>query len=205
MSSQTVTAGIPDVQRRGDGVQKTPRAAVTWAPEQELEHPEWVRWGYRLGAMSRVSNWWVGDWLQYGTTRWGEKYSEAARITGYDVKTLRNIVYVARRVSLSRRRDKLTWSHHAEIAVLEPREQDRWLDRAIRDQLSVADLRTELRSSQRGSRAAAEDHMADEIEPTQAKSQPTQEMPSISCPHCGKPIEPDLVGVLSHHSDRMSR
>ena len=52
--------------------------------------------------MSRVSSWWVGDWLQYGTSKWGEKYSEAARITGYDVKTLRNIVYVAKRFSLSR-------------------------------------------------------------------------------------------------------
>lgn len=136
--------------------------------------------------MSRVSNWWVGDWLQYGATRWGEKYSEAARITGYDVKTLRNIAYVAKRFDLSRRRDKLTWSHHAELAQLKPNEQDGWLDRALTDQLSVADLRTELRSTQRASRAAGND-TGDEPALLDTGG------PSVTCPHCGRTIhlEPD--------------
>jgi hypothetical protein len=33
-------------------------------------------------------------------------------------------------VELSRRRDKLTWSHHLEVAPLEPATQVEWLDRA---------------------------------------------------------------------------
>jgi hypothetical protein len=123
----------------------------------------------------------VGDWLQYGATRWGEKYSEAARITGYDVKTLRNIAYVAKRFDLSRRRDKLGWSHHAEVAALEPHEQDRWLDRAVADHLSVADLRTELRSSQRASRPPdSGDGNSDELD-----AQPD----TMTCPHCGMMIQ----------------
>lgn len=153
---------------------------VAWIPDQDLEHPAWVEVGRRLGAMSRVSSWWVGDWLQYGTAKWGEKYAEAARITGYDVKTLRNISYVAKRFDLSRRRDKLTWSHHAELAVLEPSEQDRWLDRAIVDKLSVSDLRIELRGSQRPSRTAPDG----DPEPDQSDRQ----VPSMMCPHCGKAI-----------------
>jgi hypothetical protein len=71
-----------------------------------MEHPDWVAAGLSLGELGRVSNWWVGDWLRYGTSRWGEKYAEAARITGFDGKTLRNIVYVVSRFDLSRRRDK---------------------------------------------------------------------------------------------------
>jgi len=133
--------------------------------------------------MSRVSNWWVGDWLQYGAARWGEKYAEAARITGYDVKTLRNIAYVARRFDLSRRRDKLTWSHHAEVAVLDHEEQDRWLDRVVADRLSVADLRIELRRTQRGDKAAT----CDESEQHQADEPPS----SLVCPHCGEVVALD--------------
>lgn len=167
--------------RGGSGVQRASGLNVAWAPQQNLEHPEWVRWGRRLGATSRVSNWWVGDWLEYGASRWGEKYSEAARITGYDVKTLRNIAYVARRFDLSRRRDKLTWSHHAEVAVLEPHEQDRWLDRALADHLSVADLRTELRSSHRASQET--DGNDDVPEPSDPH------VHAVMCPHCGKTIE----------------
>lgn len=169
--------------RGGSGVQRASGLDVAWAPQQNLEHPEWVRWGRRLGATSRVSNWWVGDWLEYGASRWGEKYSEAAKITGYDVKTLRNIAYVARRFDLSRRRDNLTWSHHAEVAVLEPHEQNTWLDRALADQLSVADLRTELRSSQRASRTPREGgDGGGEPDPSGGSA------PSMTCPHCGKAI-----------------
>jgi hypothetical protein len=187
MSSPVVTPNA----RPSASVQGPAGPDVTWAPGKELEHPEWVRWGYRLGATSRVSNWWVGDWLQYGASRWGEKYAEAARITGYDVKTLRNIVYVARRFDLSRRRDKLTWSHHAEVAQLEPDDQDRWLDRAVADHLSVADLRIELRGAQRASKTIGSD---DDSEPDPSD---TVDL-SVTCPHCGKAIhlEPNTRSEL---------
>jgi hypothetical protein len=186
----TLSTSSPAVTRarhRSAGAQRAPGSdrrgrlgfGVAWAPGRDLERPEWIQWGQKLGAMSRVSNWWVGDWLQYGTSRWGEKYSEAARITGYDIKTLRNYAYVAKRFDLSRRRDKLTWSHHAEVAALEPDEQDRWLDRATVDQLSVADLRTELHSAQRASRAAA-----DVGEPDSSDAQ----QHAMTCPYCGKTI-----------------
>lgn len=107
---------------------------------------DWIRTGHRLGAMTRCSQWWLGDWMRYGSGRWGEKYKEAARITGYDVHSLRNIAYVAGRVEVSRRRDNLTWSHHAEVSPLDPDQQDRWLDLAALERMSVSDLRIELRA-----------------------------------------------------------
>jgi hypothetical protein len=127
--------------------------------------------------MSRVSNWWVGDWLQYGAARWGEKYSEAARITGYDVKTLRNIAYVAKRFDSSRRRDNLTWTHHAEVAALAPEQQDEWLDRALALRLSPGDLRIELRAAQRAVESSSPDEASLE-----------QDGGEFSCPHCGGAI-----------------
>lgn len=169
--------GDADAARQAAGVEERAALNVAWVPGRRLEHPEWVGWGRRLGTMSRVSNWWVGDWLQYGAARWGEKYTEAARITGYDVKTLRNIAYVAKQFDSSRRRDNLTWTHHAEVAALPSEQQDEWLDRAVILRLSPGDLRLELRASQRPPKASAGEEGVHE-----------GGVGRLSCPHCGGTI-----------------
>lgn len=129
--------------------------------------------------MSRASAWWIGDWLLYGTAKWGERYVEAAKITGYDSKTLRNIRYVSSCFDLSLRRDNLTWSHHALLAGLEPGEQRRWLDRATADRLTVGDLRIELRASKRGKYSVSgSSHPPDDQEQRDA----------VICPRCGERV-----------------
>lgn len=114
-----------------------------------MEFPEWAEAGRRLGAMGRCSQWGLGDWIRYGNAKFGERYAWAARVTAYDSQTLMNMVYVASRFEISRRRENLSWSHHETLAALQPDEQDYWLDRAIADHLSVSDLRLELRTSRR--------------------------------------------------------
>lgn len=148
-------------------------SGVRWEPTHELAHPQWLNVGRRLGAVSRCNKWWVGDWLHYGAARWGERYTEAAKVTGYDPKSLRNIAYVSLRFVPSRRRDNLSWSHHAEVAALSDDEQDHWLDFSISHKLSVSDLRFELRALRR--------HGGDEPAP------PTPLTPML-CPHCGRPV-----------------
>jgi hypothetical protein len=155
-------------------------SAVAWTPNADIGYRDWIVEGRRIGAMGRASPWWVGDWLLYGTARWGEKYREAARVTGYDKKTLRNLRYVASRFELSRRRDNLTWGHHAELAGIAPADQDRWLDRTNADRLSVADLRIELRSAARGDYSAANP----QDEPPHA----SREVAMLVCPNCGHKI-----------------
>jgi hypothetical protein len=137
-----------------------------------------------MGLISRGSPWWIGDWLLYGSARWGEMYTAAARITGYDPKSLRNMRYVASRFDLSLRKDKLTWSHHALLASLERDEQRGWLERAIRDRLSVEDLRIELRAARRRS------HNADTCRPALASASQR----TVTCPNCGdRVLVPDAV------------
>lgn len=70
------------------------RLALGWQPPQTLDRAGWLAAGVSLAEFGRVNNWWVGDWIRYGRVRWGEKYTEAARVTGVDAKTLRNIAYV---------------------------------------------------------------------------------------------------------------
>lgn len=157
-----------------------PQAAISkvaWLPRGELGQAAWLATGRRLGAIGRCSQWWIGDWIRYGTSRWGERYAEAARVTGYDVASLRNMAWVASQFDLSLRSDKLTWSHHVLLAPLEPDEQKHWLDHALEERLSVADLRVELRAAQ-----GAVPKPAVSAEATAGASAEA----SVSvCPHCG--------------------
>jgi hypothetical protein len=164
-------------------------SGVGWKPTHELAHPQWLNVGRRLGAVSRCNKWWLGDWLHYGAARWGERYSEAAKITGYDPKSLRNIAYVASCFVPSRRRDNLSWSHHAEVASLSDQEQDNWLDLSTGQRLSVSDLRFELRTMRRHS-----GHV-----PT-LSAPPT---PAL-CPHCGRPIHKSAVRTVRNKSHVLS-
>ena len=68
--------------------------------------------------------WWWGDWLRFGERKYGEMYSQAIDHSKLDYQTLANSTYVSGAVEFSRRRENLSWSHHKEIASLEPEDQD---------------------------------------------------------------------------------
>jgi hypothetical protein len=146
---------------------------MAWAPEGDLAYAQWVEAGRRIGALGRGGQWWVGDWLVYGAGRWGEKYVAAAKITGYDTGSLRNMASLASQFASSRRRDNLTWGHHAAVASLEISEQEACLDLAVSEMMSVADLRELCRARRRSQAAGSAVPAASQIVAT------------ISCPHCG--------------------
>jgi hypothetical protein len=159
--------------------------ATSWDVHGSMPFSEWVAHGRRLGVMGRGVGWWLGDWLRFGNAAYGERYGPAARMTGYDRQSLMNMVYVASRFESSRRREKLSWSHHAEIAAFEPAEQDEWLDRAERERLSVRDLREAIRTARRGVKA---EHRAEgEVEPVATAA---HDQPEVVCPSCGRPLAP---------------
>lgn len=153
-----------------------------WIPQDDIDLPAWVALGKRFGQMCRGVQWWIGDWLRYGTSRWGEKYTDAAKITGYDPGSLRNMSYLATEFDLSRRRDKLTWSHHAAVAGLAPAEQERWLDRAELVNLSVADLRLELRAPHRSRTLSGDDEPSSDKPAIGSNDRGVDE---VICPVCG--------------------
>lgn len=164
-----------------------------------MEHPEWVAVGHRLGRISRCNQWWLGDWLRYGSAKWGEKYVEAARITGYDVRSLANMASIAASFDVSRRRENLTWSHHAVVAALDPEGQDRWLDRAIAERLSVSDLRIELRSVERSSAKAANREPAPPVGGAAAVGETAElgDAAELTCPQCGYKLAQGALAVTA--------
>jgi hypothetical protein len=147
---------------------------TAWSPRGDLTVAEWVQQGHWLGVVGRGCGWWVGDWVRYGTARYGDRYGPAAEATGYDVQSLMNMAYVAGRFDADRRRRGLSFSHHAEVAGLPRAEQELWLDRVEAGGLSVRALRAELRYARQ--RAAARAALAE------ARRDKTLEPPAILAP-----------------------
>jgi N6-adenosine-specific RNA methylase IME4 len=125
----------------------TPTGLITTG---EASVAEWTDFGKSIKGVEGAIQWLVGDWLNYGETRYGEKYKEAIEATGYDYQTLRNEKQIARRFEVSRRRDKLSWSHHTEVAGVRPDElADELLDKAEADGWTVKELREAVRDLNR--------------------------------------------------------
>jgi len=161
-------------------------AATAWLPAKDLDAIEWVEHGKRLGIIGRGVGWWIGDWLRYGNLKFGERYVRASKITGYDVQTLMNMVYVASAYAVQDRREGLSFSHHAELAALEREERARWLDLAEANRLSVRCLREEMRRARRGLAAGgAPALMAATPTPTPKPQPAASERSPERCPHCG--------------------
>ncbi len=109
-------------------------------PNMSME--EWARVGDTLKVMAGAVQFWVGDWFAYGEAHYGEEAWQYLEVTE---KTLANWASVCRKVEPSRRREALKFSHHAEVAPLEPEEQERVLDEAASQGWSVQRIREEVK------------------------------------------------------------
>lgn len=105
--------------------------------EKEWDAAEWRERGHELRKTANLGKWradkrqWLlGDWLIAGEVHFKQaKFRHEARnITGYPWGTLKNLIWVAKAFPPSRRRDKLSWSHHREVAHLPVAKQDEYLD-----------------------------------------------------------------------------
>lgn len=124
---------------------------------QNLSERSWERIGASLRDLTNSSAWWLADWLIFGESTYGlRRYREAIERTGLDYQTLRNYAWVARRFEHHRRRDSLSFAHHAEVTCLAPPEQDYWLRKAEQQKWSRNELRRSLRASLAEQRRQAE-------------------------------------------------
>jgi hypothetical protein len=112
----------------------------------DLSYEDWEKAGRQLSGIVDSSSWWLGDWLVYGKKNFSDRYVRAIRTAGLQYQTLRNYAWVARRFDLSRRRSRLSFQHHAEVASLPTEEQDWWLDRAEQASWTTKQLRTQIRA-----------------------------------------------------------
>ena len=112
---------------------------------EDLDFDEWEALGKELGKVDNTIGFMIGDWINYGDGRYGEKYQEAIDRTGIPYQRLRKYSHIARRVELLRRRNNLDFEHHAVVAkIKDPEEQQHWLKMAIKHKLSYRRLRKSI-------------------------------------------------------------
>jgi len=116
---------------------------------RRLSFEKWVSIGQQLSAVSSSSAWCLGDWLVYGQETYTGRYRDAIEQTSLDYQTLRNYAWIVRRFTWSRRREALSFGHHAEVAALSEPEQDFWLRKAEELGWSRNQLRHQVRTSLR--------------------------------------------------------
>jgi hypothetical protein len=117
----------------------------------ELGRDRWLAVGLWIAHAHQLLRWIIGDWLNYGLEHGyisNRRYDTAQELTGYDRKTLYNLAHVARAVPSSRRCENLSWSHHYEVAALDPSLQQQLLERASVQRLTRRELRYQIKAAQ---------------------------------------------------------
>jgi hypothetical protein len=149
-----------------------------------MSFDKWLGVGSYLSSIFSSSAWCLGDWLVYGEATFNGRYHDAITLTSLDYQTLRNHAWVARAFPLSRRRDTLSFTHHAEVAALTEPEQDFWLRKAEEHGWSAKRLRREVKASLR-ERAADDDQELDlgrNVEDTAALPEENTVLLKVSVP-----------------------
>jgi DNA modification methylase len=111
-----------------------------------LAFDEWEHIGAILDHVGGAWQWWYGDWYRYGERHYGEAHTQALGPDDPAYQTKANAAWVAASFcQLSRRRESLSFSHHAEVAALEPQAQEALLMEAERERWGVRELRQAAR------------------------------------------------------------
>lgn len=148
------SAPVRDVQENVLPTVKEPTAKkpdVQYLPTslvlpEGLSFGDWQELGGTLQGMVAAIPWWVGDWLNFGERKYGEKYSQGIQDrTGMKTQRLMNYAWVANAVETSTRVEVLSWSHHREVAPCPPETQRRLLTQAAKASLDVPDLKRLVR------------------------------------------------------------
>lgn len=88
--------------------------------------------------------WWIGDWANYGERQY-EDIRQVAQTLGYEPGSFWHAKWVASSIESCRRLQLLPWSHHHEVAALEPEEQSSLLTQAVEGNWSHKQLREVVR------------------------------------------------------------
>lgn len=130
-----------------------------------MEIHDWMAVGHKLCQCRESFLFWIGDWINYGESTYGEKYKEAKKIfgdeIGYDEGTLRMAASVARRIPLVDRSTTLSFKHHYIVAPLERKDQKKWLALAESEKLTTAELTARIRAKLKDKSTTEENSTSD--------------------------------------------
>ena len=118
--------------------------------QDDITVDEWKELGQGLKQVEGCVQFWIGDWARFGdkkgfTRKYTDSkvYDELEDITEINRRTIQDYKTVSENTSTGRHAD-LGFSHHREVAKLEPEKQQLFLAKANNEGLSVRALRDEV-------------------------------------------------------------
>jgi hypothetical protein len=95
---------------------------------EKVPFEDYLEMGRLFGMANRQLMWVIGDWLNIVEKVYPDRYSQATEATGLNRQTLMNRSSICGRIPIERRRLGVGFSIHADLAYLEPKEREKWLD-----------------------------------------------------------------------------
>jgi N6-adenosine-specific RNA methylase IME4 len=118
---------------------------------EDITIDEWKILGQSLKQVEGSVQFWIGDWARFGDKKGflgkytdSKVYDELEDITGLERNTIQQYKSIAEKTSCTRVQD-LDYAHHREVAKLPEVKQIEFLNLASENNLSVRELREEIR------------------------------------------------------------
>jgi len=112
-----------------------------------LSKQEWLDAGRVFALIDRANRWWIGDYLNYGETNYGDTYTEALELFELPYDTLAHYKMVAAAFEVWTRIQNLEWSHHRTLVPLDVDARRYWLECAERNHWSVRELKARVKGT----------------------------------------------------------
>lgn len=100
---------------------------------------EWERHAQSVIAISRYANWWIGDLVNHGESRFADDFWQCVGDT-VSLSQLERCARVARAYPESDRFPDLSWTHHQKAMSLEPKLRKAVLTQALKHKWDTSDL-----------------------------------------------------------------
>lgn len=129
---------------------------ITKKSEEKMPFEAWAELVGKLLKAQRDVQFALADCLIYGLNTFGDDIWQVIDQFDYSYDYVKNLMYVASQVEYPRRRDSLRFSHHQEVAPLEPEQQEYWLNKAESEKLTVKELREAIRETRAEKRESSD-------------------------------------------------
>jgi hypothetical protein len=110
----------------------------------DLDIDRWLEVGMTLKRMESAMPWWVGDFMLFGIAKFGEMASQMD--DEFEYQYLADCKWVAGKIPSSRRHENVKWSHHREVAALEPETADEILQQADEERWPRSTVRAAVKA-----------------------------------------------------------
>lgn len=113
---------------------------------EETVFEEWDELGKKLRYIEQFIQFKLGDWLNFGSALYGEKYSQALEETDYAKQTLSDFAWVCGKIPIESRNPHVSFGHHKVVAKLDSFQQIEELQYAQESKLTMEEFRQYIKN-----------------------------------------------------------